>query len=517
MTPSAWPRDQWIPHKPAVHARGGMVASQHILAAEAGTSMLRRGGNAVDAAVAAGLALAAVEPWMCGLGGSGFMVIWLAKEGRAVALDFQGVLPSALVPGDYPPDPALPPTLMGFPAVKGWKNTRGAAAATLPGGVAGLSHAAEGFGRLGFGAAVEPAIALAETGIAVSWYTALLIGHEYEIVSLDPVTRSIYLPGGRPLQPGEVLRIPGLADTLRRLRDHGAADFYKGRIAGSLVADLNAQGNRITLADLAAYRVEEFGATPTSHRGTTLYTAGEQSGGARLNDMLAHVARELPAPTPAPTPESWLIYADALEAAWANHRARNGTLTEIGAHTSSLSAADAEGNMVSLTWTILDHFGCGVTLPGTGILMNNGVSYFDPRPGLNTSMAGGKRINSSNMCPTVAVRDGKAIFAIGASGGDLIMPAVAQIAALMLDFDLTLEEALHSPRLDASHRGSITADPRLGAAVIDLLAGKYRLDIRPNDVAPKLYAFPSGVAREGDGLSGLSDPFHPDAGARGVE
>jgi gamma-glutamyltranspeptidase/glutathione hydrolase len=511
-----WPRDQWTIRKPAVKDTKGIVAAQHVLAAEAGAQMLRRGGNAVDAAVAAALALTAVEPWMCGLGGSGFMVIWLAREQRAVALDFQGVLPLALSADDYPIDPDLPPTLMGFPAVRGWRNTRGAMAATLPGAVAGLSHAAERFGRLGFADALEPAIGLAGTGIAASWYTTLLIATEAEIIATDPISSAIYMPKGRPLQMGATMLIPGLAATLGRLRDHGAADFYHGRIGESLVADLRAGGNRITTEDLASYRVIEADAMQATHRGAALYTVGPQSGGQRLGDMLAHVASALPRPSAAPDPGSWLAYADALEAAWRAHRQKNGTLAEVGAHTSSLSAADAEGNMVALTYTILDHFGCGVTLPGTGILMNNGVSYFDPRPGLNTTMEGGKRINSSNMCPTVAVRDGHALFAIGASGGDLIMPAVAQVAALMLDFGMTLEQALHSPRLDASHRGSVRADPRLGQAVLDLLAAHHRLEIAQNDVGPKLYAFPSGVAREQGILSGLSDPNHPDANARGT-
>ncbi len=515
MHPLPWPRDQWIVRKPAVRDARGMVAAQHVLAAEAGATLLRQGGNAVDAAVATALALAAVEPWMCGLGGSGFMVIWLAREQRAVALDFQGVLPRALSAADYPVDPDLPPTLMGFPAVKDWRNTRGASAATLPGAVAGLSHAAQAHGRQGFGAALAPAIALAETGIAASWYTTLLIATEAEVISTDPVSSAIYMPQGRPLQPGARMFIPQLAGTLRRLRDHGARDFYHGRIGESLVADLRAGGSRITMQDLAGYEVIETPAMRATHRGAALYTAGPQSGGQRLGDMLAHVAGALPVPPARPTPESWLVYADALEAAWRAHRIKNGTLAETGAHTSSLSAADAEGNMVAMTYTILDHFGCGVTLPGTGIIMNNGVSYFDPRPGLNTTMEGGKRINSSNMCPTVAVRDGQAVFAIGASGGDLIMPAVAQVAALMLDFGMTLEEALHSPRLDASHRGSVRADPRLGPAVLERLGTKYRLEIAPNDVGPKLYAFPSGVAREEGGLSGLSDPYQPDANARG--
>ncbi len=508
-----WPREQWVIRKPAVTSARGMVAAQHVLAAEAGAQLLAQGGNAVDAAVAAALALAPVEPWMCGLGGSGFMVIWLAHEGRAVALDFQGVLPQALSAADYPIDPDLPPTLMGFPAVVGRRNTRGASAATLPGAVAGLSHAAGRFGKLGFAAALAPALALAETGIAASWYTTLLIATEMEQIAADPVSAAIYLPQGRPLQPGETMRIPALAETLRRLRDHGAQDFYHGRLAERLVADLQAGGNRIAMQDLAAYRVLETEAMRGEHRGATLHTVGPQSGGQRLNDMLAHVAQALPAPGRSPSPESWLAYAAGLEAAWRAHRIKNGTLAEVGAHTSSLSAADAEGNMVALTYTILDHFGCGVTLPGTGILMNNGVSYFDPRPGLNTTMEGGKRINSSNMCPTIAVRDGAALFAIGASGGDLIMPAVAQIAALMLDFGMSLEEALHSPRLDASHRGSLRADPRLGEEVLALLGRHYRLEIAANEVAPKGYAFPSGVARESGCLSGLSDPFHPDSGA----
>lgn len=252
------------------------------------------------------------------------------------------------------------------------------------------------------------------------------------------------------------------------------------------------------------------------HRGATLYTPGDVSGGLRQRDFLAHIAASLPTPT-IPDAASWCIYAEALEKAWHAHRARNGTLAEVGSSTSSLSAADAEGNMVALTYTLLDHFGAGITLPGLGLALNNGVSYFDPRPGRRTSIEGGKRINSSNMVPTVAVRDGQAIFAIGASGGDLIMPCVSQIAALMLDFGMSLEEAFHSPRLDASHRGSLRADPRLEADVLQALAELYKLEISGNVVMPKLYACPSGVARTSDGFVGINDPALPDGGAVGTD
>ncbi|MCC0064971.1 MAG: gamma-glutamyltransferase [Defluviimonas sp.] len=508
--------DQWITTKPAVTGDGGMVAAQHIAAARAGATMLARGGNAVDAAVAAAFALGAVEPWMCGLGGSGFMVVWLAREKRAIALDFQGVLPAELDRTDYPIDSTLPATSMGFPAVRDFANTQGARAVTVPGAVAGFDHALRSFGRKSLADALVPAIELAEGGIPASWFCTLMIASEMDILAKDPVAASIYLPGGAPLLPGATMKIPNLARTLRRLAETGAEGFYRGDLGRDLVRELRAQGSRMTRDDLAAYRVMEHEPMRATHRGAIIHTPGEQSGGPRQRDFLAHVAAELPEPPPVPTPGSWRIYAEALERAWHAHRARNGTLAEVGSSTSSLSAADADGNMVAVTYTLLDHFGAGITLPETGLALNNGVSYFDPRPGLRTSMQGGKRINSSNMVPTVAVRDGKAIFAIGASGGDLIMPCVSQIAALMLDFGMSLEQAFHSPRIDASHRGSLRANPRLGQAVLDELARHHSLEISGNVVMPKLYACPSGVAREGDVMVGMNDPCLPDGGAAGV-
>ncbi len=507
--------DQWITRKLLVKDEGGMVAAQHIEAARAGAALLAEGGNAIDAAVAAAFALGAVEPWMCGLGGSGFMVIWLAKEKRAIALDFQGVLPMALSAGDYPIDSSLPVTSMGFPAVKDFANTQGARAVTVPGAVAGLDHALRNFGRSSLARAIAPAIRLAETGIAASWFCTLMLASEMTILAKDPVAASIYLPGGAPLQPGETLKIPGLARTLKHLAETGAQGFYEGDLGRDLVRDLQAQGSRMTMDDLAAYKVLEYAPMEARHRGATLFTPGDQSGGLRQRDFLAHIAAELPEPPLAPDPKTWNIYADALENAWQAHRARNGTLSEVGSSTSSLSAADSEGNMVALTYTLLDHFGAGITLPETGLAVNNGVSYFDPRPGLRTSMEGGKRINSSNMVPTVAVRENEAIFAIGASGGDLIMPCVSQIAALMLDFGMTLEEAFHSPRIDSSHRGSVRADPRLGKAVLRELARNYKLEISGNIVMPKHYACPSGVAKVAEGLVGINDPALPDGGSAG--
>ena len=172
--------------------------------------------------------------------------------------------------------------------------------------------------------------------------------------------------------------------------------------------------------------------------------------------------------------------------------------------------------MVALTHTLLNRFGSAVTLPASGLMMNNAVSYFDPRPGYPTTMAPLMRINASNMCPTIAVREGEAQFAIGASGGNHIMPAVTQVAALMLDFGMDLETAVNMPRVDASDRGSVRVDPALGEAVIAELGRHHALEIAQRLVFPKLYACVSGVSRAEDGrFFGINDPSLPTGGASG--
>ena len=504
--------ETWRLSKPAVVSGDGAVAAQHRLAAEAGAAMLHAGGNAVDAIVACAFALTACEPWMCGIGGSGFLVAWDARDRRAVALDFQGVLPAGIDPADYPPDPTLPPTHMGFPTVVDNANVEGYPSITVPGAVAGLAHALDRHGTKSLAEVLAPAIAIAEAGAPVTWFTTLQVALCARVLARDPISAAIYLPGGHPIPPETRLRIPGLADTLRAIAAGGADAFYRGALAERIAADLRAGGSKIDAGDLAAYRVEEIEPMVAEHRGHRLYTCGLISGGLRQKDFLADTAARFPQMPPRPTPETWLAYAQALDTAWKAHKLRNGVVTEQGACTSSMSAVDADGTMVALTYTLLNRFGSGVTLPQTGILMNDSVSYFDPRPGYRTTMAGGKRINSSNMCPTVAVRDGEAVFAVGASGGDLIMPATTQVAALMMDFGMSLEDAVHHPRLDASFRGAVRADPRLGDETLALLRAAYdRVEIAQLTVYPKLYACVSGVARDPatGTCTGINDPSQP--------
>ncbi|MCB2054509.1 MAG: gamma-glutamyltransferase [Geminicoccaceae bacterium] len=506
--------EQWRVSKRAVASEGGVVAAQHVLAARAGASMLDAGGNAVDAAVACAFALAAVEPWMCGLGGSGYMVVWKAAEKRSWVLDFQGMLPAAIDPADYPVDPAVPASIMGFPGVLDRRNIVGHRAITVPGAVRGLSQGSSRFGRLPWDRVLEPAIALARRGLPVDWFATLQIALAAADLARDPMAASIFLPNGAPAQPEQFRPMAALARTLETLASDGPDTFYTGPLAEAIIRDLEAGGSRIDGDDLASYAVLEHEALTGTHRDAALHTAGPTSGGPRLIETLAHIERHLD-PSEGIGARSWKVYADALNAAWKSHKARIGRTTEKGGCTSHLSAVDAEGNMVALTYTLLNRFGSCAMLPETGILMNNAVSYFDMRPGFPTSMQGRKRINASNMCPTIVTREDEALFAVGASGANYIMPATTQIAALMIDFGLDLEAAFNHPRLDASDRGSIRVDPRLGPEVVSALSRDFELELAQLLVFPKLYACPSGVARDpATGLcTGINDPSQPIGGA----
>jgi gamma-glutamyltranspeptidase/glutathione hydrolase len=298
------------------------------------------------------------------------------------------------------------------------------------------------------------------------------------------------------------------------LADNGSEDFYQGRISELLAADLQAGGSAIRAEDLAAYRAELKEPLQGGHRGARIFGADASSGARRLLDTLSLIAEQL-TPGSAVGADTYRIYAGALNTAFAAHKKRTGMVAETGC-TTHLSTVDRAGNMVAMTYTLLNRFGSQVVLPRTGILMNNALSYFDPRPGRPTSMEGGKRINSSNMCPTIAVRDGQALFAVGASGANYIVPAVTQITALLLDYDMSLEQAFHTPRIDASDRDSIRVDAASAAEISAELSLHFELEIAQLTVFPNLYACPSGVLRDPvSGLNyGMSDPSAPIAAAR---
>src|SRR5215471_2365678 len=234
----------WHVRKPLARGRGGIVATQNRVAGEAGARVLAAGGNAVDAAVTTGFALAAVEPWNSGLGGVGFMLFYSAREDHVRVVDFGPISPMGCRASDYPlvGSGATTRDLFTWPSVKEDRNVHGPLSFAVPGHVEGMGLALERFGTISFAAALGPAIELADEGIATDWFLTLKVATNARELSRYPTTREVWMPGGFPpvTTPGtplERLKLRGLADTMRQLAAAGRRDFYEGKIAAGIVRD----------------------------------------------------------------------------------------------------------------------------------------------------------------------------------------------------------------------------------------------------------------------------------------
>ncbi len=508
--------DHFTLTRPAVTGQNGIVACQHYMAAEAGAAVLEAGGNAMDAAVTTALAMGVVEPWMSGIGGGGFMVYGEASTGQAHMVDFGMKSPLALDTSRYELEHGVSgnDALFTWPKVAGDRNQVGAESIAVPGAVAGFSAALERFGSgtISWADALQPAIALAERGLPVQWPQTLEIAYSAETLAKFEVSAAIYLPGGLPaITPDahEVAYQPmgSLPLTLRRLAEAGARDFYEGELAASLVADLQAAGSAISLEDLAAYQPTIQPAMAVPYRGATVYLTHGYSGGPTFARALRQIEETLD-PREGVTTAAYLAWADALHDAFSYRLANHGHAGDMGspdASTTHLSVVDRHGNMVSLTNTLLERFGSRLTLPESGILMNNGLFWFDPRPGQPNSIAPGAR-PLSNMCPVLAMKDGKPWFALGASGGRRIVPATFQLTSLLIDFGLSLEDVYRVPRIDVSGSPSILADCRLNPAILDALAAQYDVTQSYDAAGMKEFAKPQSVMQEGTMQFGMVAP-----------
>jgi gamma-glutamyltranspeptidase/glutathione hydrolase len=510
----------WQVRKPPARSRRGIVASQHRLAAEVGAETLAAGGNAVDAAVAAGFALAAIEPWNSGLGGIGYMLVYLAKEDRVHVVDFGPMSPRALDPADFPLSGGFAGDLFSWPAVAEDRNVHGPLSFALPGEVDGLGLALERFGTRTLAAVLQPAIELAEEGIAVDWYLTLKVATLAGELARYGVTRDIWLPAGMPpVTPPDAplrrLKLAGLADTLRRLSRAGRRDFYEGEIAAAIAKDIRAMGGVLGLEDLKQYRARITAPIECDYRGATIALAPRLTAGPSMAQALGRLAERRFDPG-GPRADAFVAYAETLREAYAQRLRTMGDSTDERAPSSTthLNAIDRDGNMVALTQTLLSVFGSKVVLPATGILMNNGVMWFDPRPGTPNSLAPAKR-PLTNMCPVIARRGGKPWFAIGASGGRRIFPAVLQIASFLVDHGMSLEGAFHQPRIDVSGGERVGVDPRLPQDVKSALSGRFPVHPAELAVYPANFACPSAVLndlRTGERF-GISDVMSPWSGA----
>jgi gamma-glutamyltranspeptidase/glutathione hydrolase len=510
----------WHVRKPVAQSRGGIIATQNRVAGLAAAKVFKAGGNAVDAAVATGLALAAVEPWNSGLGGVGFMMVYLAKEDRVRVVDFGPISPRGLNPADYPLTGGFTSDLFTWPTVQDDRNVHGPMSIAVPGNVAGLSLALETFGTQKFSEVIQPAIELADQGMAVDWYLTLKVATMAKELARYPATRDVWLPDGYPPvtaagAPLGRLMLKGLAGTMRRLAEAGPRDFYEGEVAQSIAKDIRALGGYLSFEDLKSYQARIVDALEVEYRGAQLALAPGLSAGPTMARALSKLS-EVKLAGGGPKADAFLTYARVLREVYAE---RLSTMGETSDHrdpstTTHLNVVDREGNMVALTQTLLSVFGSKVVLPQSGILMNNGIMWFDPREGSPNYLAPAKR-PLTNMNPMIARKNGKAWFALGASGGRKIMPATYQIVSFLIDHGMSLEGAFHQPRIDASGGDTVSVDPRLPDSIKAALADAFPTVETELVVYPTNYACPSSVLRDPNGGAhhGMSDVLSPWSGA----
>jgi gamma-glutamyltranspeptidase / glutathione hydrolase len=498
----------WVIAKPGATGKAGMVVSQCRTAALVGTEVLRAGGNAADAAVATAFALAVLEPWNSGLGGIGHTVVQPA-QGAAEVCDFGPVAPLKLDPARFELTGATKSDLFTWPEVKGDINIHGPLSFVAPSSVAGYAAVHARHGRMKLAELIAPAVGLAKRGLPADWFTALKIASSAKDLRRYAESAHIYLPDGLPPAPpyqGDPAPIHqgNLAATLETLMRDGIASFYTGDIARSIAKDVADAGGALTMEDLAAVAPRWNPALNIEHRGTTLHAAPGMTAGPTLARVLSLMAG---APYGAAPDAAWFAhFARAMRQAY---KERLDGAPAAATHTTHLTVADKDGMMVSMTTTLLSSMGSRYVLPTSGVLMNNGVMWFDPRPGAANGIAPGKR-PLTNMCPVVATKNGRPVMAAGASGGRKILAAVAQMLAFTLDFGMTPEEAGHHPRIDVSGPDKVSADPRLPAAVLDALRADGSLALAQHTVLPVNYACPNLIARGEDGtLSGISDAMIP--------
>jgi gamma-glutamyltranspeptidase / glutathione hydrolase len=473
--------------QPPVAGRDGMVVSAHHLATAVGVDVLRKGGNAVDAAVAVGYALAVVYPQAGNIGGGGFMTLRLA-DGRATFLDFREKAPLAASAAMF--QDTRGQVIPGL-STDSWK------AVAVPGTVMGLETARARYGTMSRAALMAPAIRLARDGFVLGQADAAVMALEAERLGRDPAARRIFLPSGRALTKGERLVQRDLAATLSLVSARGEEAFYKGPIGAAIAEASRAGGGLITREDFASYRVRELPPIQCDYRGYRVISAPPpSSGGVAICQALhilegydlsamgfrsaaeVHVLAEalrrvyfdrnnkLGDPDFVANPVAELLdrgYAARLRAGIDPGRATpsaalgppSATLPE-GRNTTHYSVLDSKGNAVSVTYTLNDWFGAHRVAGGTGIVMNNEMDDFTAKVGApnmfglvqgsNNAVAPGKTPLSS-MSPTIVTKDGRVALIVGSPGGSRIITITLQAILNMIDHGMDVQAAIDAPRI----------------------------------------------------------------------
>lgn len=530
-----------------VVAKNGMVATEQALASHIGLDVLKAGGNAVDAAVAVGFALAVALPNAGNIGGGGFMMVYDAQTGKSVAVDFREMAPAAAHRTMYLDDQG---------GVIDGQSLHTHHAVGIPGTVAGMEHALKKWGTLPLAQVVQPAIALAEQGYPVSDTLAKALEREKTTMGRWDATRAIFWKNGAPLRAGERLVQKDLGQSLRLIAQSGAKAFYEGEIAQKIAAEMARHGSPMTLQDLRSYQVVEREPVRGSYRGYQVVTMPPpSSGGAHLVQILnimerwpikewgansaqtihhmaeamklayADRAEYLGDPAFVKIPLAGLTskkYADALARQIHPDKARSAQDIRPGKpqpyesdQTTHYSVVDKAGNMVAVTYTLNTNFGTGIVAPGTGILLNNEMDDFSAKPGVPNAygliggdanaVAAGKRPLSS-MTPTFVLKDGKPWLVTGSPGGARIITTVLQQIVNGIDFGMNPAEAAATVRFHHQWTpDELRVEKGFSPDTLHLLRQKGQ-----NVAVKPAMGRTQTIQVQGQELWGYSDPRNPD-------
>ncbi|MHC2499568.1 gamma-glutamyltranspeptidase/glutathione hydrolase [Bradyrhizobium barranii subsp. barranii] len=479
-----------------VAAQNGMVVSAQHLATQVGVDVLKRGGNAVDAAVAVGYALAVVYPAAGNLGGGGFMTIQLA-DGRKTFLDFRETAPKGATANMYLDKDGN--------VIKGI-STKGHLAVGVPGSVSGMEYAREKYGTMKRADLLAPAIQFAEQGFVLDQGDIDLLRTATDDFKDDPASSAIFLNNGQPFGVGDRLQQSELAKTLREISSKGTDGFYKGWVGSAIVASSQAGKGLLTQDDLDGYKTRELAPVECDYRGYHVISAPPpSSGGVVICEILnilegyplkelgyhsaqavhvqieamrhAYVDRNsyLGDPDFVKNPLDRLLdnqnYATKIRAVIDPNKAaiskdiKPGVAPHEGSNTTHYSIADKDGNAVSVTYTLNDWFGAKVTAAKTGVLLNDEMDDFTAKVGVPNlyglvqgeanAIAPGKRPLSS-MSPTIVTKDGKTVMVVGTPGGSRIITAVLQTMINAIDYGMNAQEAVDMPRIHQQWLPDIT-------------------------------------------------------------
>ena len=522
-----------IPPATGVVAHNGMVVAQESRAARIGVEILDRGGNAVDAAVAVGFALAVTYPRAGNIGGGGFMVIHLDKDKHDIAIDYRETAPAAA-------SPAMFLDAKGEPDIE--KSRDSALAVGVPGTVAGLAlaHQKYGSGKLSLADLIAPAIDLAAKGFPVKDDTADSLPRARERIARWRVPSPLLKDGGQPLQEGDRLIQFDLADTLRAIAQQGPRGFYEGSVAARIAAAVTKAGGIMTKDDLKHSQALERPVVRGSYRGFDIVSMPPpSSGGVHLIEMLnilegyklergatslhlmieamkrayADRATFMGDPDAVAMPIKGLTsksYAASLRASIGDRATpsadiKPGTPADHeGKNTTHFSVVDRDGNAVSNTYTLNFSYGLGLTADGTGVLLNNELDDFTAKPGASNAfglvgftanLPGPNKRPLSSMSPTIVLKDGKPFLVTGSPGGSRIITAVLQQVVNVIDFKMPVDQAVSAPRLHHQWQpDQVFAEPGFDPALLAALAarGHAIVPTRPATAVNSIAVTPKG-------------------------